>query len=64
MKMLCVYTNNSIFKFPGVFYEFNYTCGEDNILKVFKRELDTGNEWEHAVFKEWNYYLIEEGHEI
>ena len=59
MKTLCVYSSNSVFKFPEIFHRFNYTCKEDKILRVFEREVDSGQEWEHAVFKEWSYYLIE-----
>ena len=59
MKTLSVYASNSVFRYPSLFHDFNYTCEDDKILRVFERAVTTGEEWEHAVFKEWSYYIIE-----
>jgi len=63
MKILCVYTPNSVFKFPELYDKFHHTLEENNILWVYAREPHTGEEWAHAVFKEWSHYIIEGEHE-
>lgn len=59
MKTLIVYCENSIFKYPYLAESHTYICTEEGLLIVSTRDLVTGNEKECAVFRTWNYYLIE-----
>jgi hypothetical protein len=61
MKTLIVYTKDSFYKYPDLFTLHCYEITEDKILKVSRRDLTTGEERENAVFKEWDYFVIEEG---
>ena len=62
MKILVVYAANSVFKYPNLFNDFIYELDSNNgILRVsiVSRE-DQYEEHEHAVFRNWDYYLVEQ----
>lgn len=59
MKTLTIYIKDSIFKYHNIYRDYTHICGEDNILRVFKRNTINGEEDEHAIFREWDYYLLE-----
>ncbi len=62
MKVLSVYTNNSVFKYRGIFQDYEYEVGVKNqnlyVIKIIRHP--EFKEEEHAVFRTWDYYLIEE----
>ena len=63
MKTLIVYAKESVFKYPYLFEDFTYICDDDKLLRVFFRDRDNGHEMEHAVFNDWDYYVIEKDNE-
>ena len=65
MKTLIVYTKDSIFKYPNLFQDFSYEIDQYGLLRIIKQIRESQyEESEHAVFKNWDYCLIEEGYEI
>ena len=64
MKTLTIYSKDSFYKYPGIFEDYTYLCNEKNMLMVYERDRITGDETTHAVFKEWDYYLIEKDGEL
>ena len=66
MKTLVVYIKDSVFKYPNLFQDFSCELHDQTgILRVIKLTREEQYvESEHAVFRNWDYYLIEEDHEI
>lgn len=66
MKTLIVYIKDSVFKYPNLFEAFSYELNETSGILTIIKQTREGQyvESDHAVFKSWDYYLIEEDHEI
>ncbi len=60
MKTLIVYANDSVYKYNDLYLLHCYEIDENKILKVTRRNLQTGEERDFACFKEWDYFIIEE----
>ena len=66
MKILTIYVAGSVFKYPGMFQD--YCCELDpntSVLKILK--LSRGAQYkeeECSVFRNWDYYMIEEENEV
>ena len=59
MKTLVVYSKESFFRFPDLYKLYNYIYELDGALIVYTRCPSNGEEDEHAVFRNWDYYMIE-----
>ncbi len=65
MKTLTVYMKDKFEKYPHLFQDFTYEIDGDGILRMIKHiRGEQYKQYEIAVFKNWDYFLIEEGHEI
>ncbi len=62
MKTLIVYVKDSVFKYPNLFQDFTYEINPNNgVLLINKQTRESQyEEMEHAAFRNWDYYQIEE----
>jgi len=60
MKTLVVYVKGSTYKFREVPKRFLYAIDKSNLLQVFARNPETGEESMAASFKDWEYFLVEQ----
>lgn len=62
MKILTIHIKGSFFKYPGLFQDFFHEIDEKTgMLRINKQKLtEKYEEYETAVFRNWDYYEIEE----
>lgn len=60
MKILIVESMGKIYKYPNVYLEFCYEKDVDGSLLITKMDPKSGEEYIHAVFRNWDYMWIEE----
>lgn len=59
MKTLTVYIKGSSYKFREIPKRYLHAIDKSNLLQVFERNPDTGEETLAAAFKDWEYFLVE-----
>lgn len=59
MKTVIVYVKDSVYKYPGLHEYYTYFIDGDQSLTVYERNIVSGEETECAIFRNWDYFLIE-----
>ncbi len=60
MKTLVVHYNGSYHKFEDLYEKYTFEIKEDRMLYIELMDRISGKDLTHAVFKKWDYFLIEE----
>lgn len=60
MKTLILHYNGSYHKFEGLYEKYVFEIKGDSMCYIYLRDTASGEESTHAVFKKWDYFLIEE----
>lgn len=60
MKTLTLHYNGSYHKFEGLYEKYIFEIKGDSMFYIYLRDPNSGEESTHAVFKKWDYFLIEE----
>jgi len=60
MKTLKVYVGPSFFTYEKLYEVYFYEVDSSNCIRVLKKDFITGLEIEEAVFRNWDYYMIED----
>lgn len=59
-KTLIIYVNDSYYKYYELFQQHLYEINDKNVLTVYTRDHRTGDESVKAMFRTWEYFVIEE----
>lgn len=59
-KTLIIYVNDSYYKYYDLFQQHLYEISDKKVLTVYTRDQRTGEESVKAMFRTWEYLIIEE----
>ncbi len=59
MKTLTLHYNGSYHKFEGLYEKYWFEIKGDTVFYIYLLGCEEGTDSTHAVFKKWDYFLIE-----
>ena len=60
MKTLTLHYNGSYHKFESLYHKYEFEIKEDGMFYIYLRDDHEAKDQTYAVFKKWDYFLIEE----